>query len=84
MQLRGRSLSGTVREGDWVEVAGPPNLAGRWDVAKVANLTTGATVFVIGGRRSKAATAVTFVVLGLVTLLVVLFAIGVAVSVASS
>lgn len=84
VQLRGRSLSGTVRDGDWVEVAGPPNLANRWDVVKVANLTTGSTVFVMGGRRSRAATVVMLVVVSLAVLLLVLFGIGVAVSLASS
>lgn len=49
MQLRGRSLAGTVRDGDWVEVAGPPNALGRWDVATVQNLTTPSTVLVMGG-----------------------------------
>lgn len=84
VQLRGRSLSGTVRDGDWVEVAGPPNIANRWDVAKVANLTTGSTVLVMGGRRSKAATVVLVVLLSIIALVLVLFALGVVVSLASS
>ena len=84
VQLRGRTLSGTVRDGDWVEVAGPPNAMGRWDGAKVANLTTGATVFVLGGRRSKVGTVVLLVLVALIALFVVLLGIGVAAGLASS
>lgn len=82
--MRGRSLSGTVRDGDWVEVAGPANDAGRWNVAKVQNLTTGSTVLVMGGRGSKATTVVVLVVLAILTLLILLFVVGVVVSLASS
>ena len=53
VQLRGRSLTGTVREGDWVEVAGPPDATGRWDVQRLQNLTTASTVIVMGGRRAR-------------------------------
>ncbi|GAA3566414.1 hypothetical protein GCM10022197_22890 [Microlunatus spumicola] len=81
--LRGRSLSGTVRDGDWVEVAGPPDATGRWNVAKVQNLTTGATVVVMGGRPSKAATVVGLVLLGLMLLVVLLVVVGVVTSLAS-
>lgn len=84
VQLRGRSLSGTVREGDWVEVAGPPDAAGRWDVATVANLTTGATVLVKGGRRSRAGTVVLLVLVCVVALVLVLVAAGMVASLASS
>ena len=84
VQLRGRTLTGTVREGDWVEVAGPPDALGRYDVAKVTNLTTGATVLVMGGRRSKAAATVMVVLVCVIALVVVLFALGVVVSLASS
>ena len=84
VQLRGRSLSGTVQDGDWVEVAGTPNALGRWDVAKVQNLTTGSTVLVMGGRPSKAATIVLLGFLGVVVLVVLLVVIGFVVSMASS
>ena len=82
--LRGRSLSGTVRDGDWVEVAGPPDATGRWNVAKVQNLTTGATVVVLGGRPSKVGTVVGLVLLGFILLVVVLVVVGVIASFASS
>lgn len=82
--LRGRSLSGTVREGDWIEVAGPPDPTGRWNVDRVQNLTTGSTVVIMGGRRSKAATVVVAVVLSLLVLLLLLFVIGFIVAMASS
>lgn len=84
VQLRGRSLSGTVRDGDWVEVAGPPDALGRWDVAKIANLTTGSTVTMMGGRRSKAATVVGIVGLSVIALVVVLIGLAVVVGLASS
>ena len=84
VQLRGRSLAGTVREGDWIEVTGPPDAAGRWDVASVANLTTGATVLVAGGRRSRAATVVVAVLVCVIALVVVLIAVGVIAALASS
>ena len=83
VQLRGRTLSGTVREGDWVEVAGPPDVTGRWDLAKVANLTTGATVVVLGGRRSKA-TVVLVVFLCLVLVVFMLVVVGVVATLATS
>lgn len=82
--LRGRSLSGTVRDGDWVEVAGPPDATNRWNLDKVQNLTTGSTVVVLGGRRSKAATVVVLVFLTIVLLVFVLVVIGVVAGLASS
>jgi hypothetical protein len=81
--MRGRSLSGTVRDGDWVEVAGPPDVTNRWNVDKVQNLTTGSTVVVMGGRRSKAATVVVLVVLVLMLLFFGLVVIGVLVGASS-
>ena len=82
--LRGRSLSGTVRDGDWVEVAGPPDATGRWNVARVQNLTTGATVVVMGGRPSRAATVVGVVLLSVMAVVVLLVVVGVVTSLASS
>lgn len=84
VQLRGRSLSGTVREGDWVEVAGPPDAMGRWNLDKVANLTTGATVFVMGGRRSKAAAIVALTLLAVVLLVVVVIVVAALTTMAGS
>ena len=82
--MRGRSLSGTVRDGDWVELAGPPDATNRWNVAKVANLTTGSVVVVMGGRRSKAATVVILTVLTVGLLFLVLVIIGVIAGLAGS
>jgi hypothetical protein len=73
-----------VRDGDWLEVAGPPDSLGRWDVSKVANLTTGSTVIMVGGRRSKAALVATMVVLGVGVLLILLVGVGVVVALAGS
>ena len=83
VQLRGRSLSGTVRDGDWVEVTGPPDALGRWDVSKIANLTTGSTVIMMGGR-TRAGTVVMIVVLIMITLIVLLIVAGVVATLASS
>ena len=74
--LRGRSLSGTVRDGDWVEVAGPPDVTNRWNLDKVANLTTGSTVVVMGGRRSKVAVVVALVIMAIMLLFFALLLIG--------
>jgi hypothetical protein len=81
--MRGRSLSGTVRDGDWVELAGPPDATNRWNVGKVANLTTGATVVVLGGR-SKAATVVVAITLVVVMIVVLVVVVGVIAALASS
>lgn len=84
VQLRGRSLSGTVRDGDWVEVAGTPNALGRWDVAKVQNLTTSSTVLVMGGRVGKAGTLALLVFVGLLMLVLVLIGVAFLVSLSGS
>ncbi len=83
VELRGRSLNGTVREGDWIEVAGPPDALGRWSKAKLVNLTTGATVVMMGGR-SKVGTVVGLVVLSVVALIVLLIGAAVVAALASS
>jgi hypothetical protein len=44
VELRSRSLSGTVQEGDWVEVVDRKAPSGRYQVAQLSNLTTGAVV----------------------------------------
>ena len=84
VMMRGRSLSGTVRDGDWVELAGPPDATGRWDLAEVQNLTTASTVVVVGGRRSKAATVAVWVVLGVFLLVALLIFVGVIAMLAQS
>lgn len=67
-----------------MEVAGPPDATGRWDLARVQNLTTASTVFVVGGRRSKAGTVVALVFLGLIVLVGLLIVVGAVVSLSSS
>jgi len=54
VELRGRTISGTVREGDWVEVAGEPGRSGRLEPRKVTNLTTGSEVGSAGDPRGRA------------------------------
>ena len=52
VELRGRSIAGTVRDGDWVEMAGEPGRSGRFEPARVTNLTTGSEVTAIGSPNS--------------------------------
>ena len=75
--MRGRSLSGTVRDGDWIELTGPPDATNRWNVGQVQNLTTGSTVVVLGGRPNKVATVIALVLLGALLLVFLLVVIGV-------
>ncbi|SEP82424.1 hypothetical protein [Microlunatus flavus] len=75
--MRGRSLSGTVRDGDWVEVAGPPDATNRWNLQKLQNLTTGSTVVVTGGRTSKVAAVIGLTILGAMLLVFVVVLVGV-------
>ncbi|MGI3783776.1 MAG: hypothetical protein ACRYG2_23670 [Janthinobacterium lividum] len=84
VQPRGRSLSGTVRDGDWVEVPGPPDATGRWDVARLENLTTGSTVVMTDSRRGAAATVVGIVALSVFALVFLLIVAAVVVGFASS
>jgi hypothetical protein len=72
VELRGRSIAGTVHQGDWVEVAGEPTRSGRLEPLRVANLTTHAEVSVVGSSRSPAARvlAVVIVLVFLVVLVV--------------
>lgn len=74
--MRGRSLSGTVRDGDWIELAGPPDATNRWNVAKVQNLTTGSTVVAIGGRPNKVVTVVVLALMAAMVLFFVLLVVG--------
>lgn len=52
VDLRGRTISGSVREGDWVEVADRRGRSGRVEVARLDNLTTGSQVSAAGSSRS--------------------------------
>jgi hypothetical protein len=44
VELRSRSLSGSVQEGDWVELVDQRAKSGRYQVDRLTNLTTGAVV----------------------------------------
>lgn len=73
VELRGRSIAGTLRDGDWVEVAGEPGRSGRLEPDRVTNLTTSSEVTAIGAGRGPLAKvlAVLFVLLFLVVLVVI-------------
>jgi hypothetical protein len=73
VELRGRSLAGTVRDGDWVEVTGEPGRSGRLEVAAVSNLTTGSEVTAIGSSTTAGAKA--FKVVFLVVFFAILLAV---------
>jgi hypothetical protein len=69
VELRGLSLTGAVRDSDWVEVPNRPGPNGTFSVPSVTNLTTGLPVSVKSPRRVGGAVAV---VLALVLLLVII------------
>ena len=75
VELRGRTIAGTVRDGDWVEVAGEPGRSGRLEPLRVTNLTTRSEVSSAGSPRSPAGRvlAVLFILFFLVVLGVILF-----------
>ena len=54
VELRGVSLSGSVRDGDWIEVPDRPDRSGRLEVAVADNLTTGSQVTARGSSKSPA------------------------------
>lgn len=54
VQLRGRSISGTVRDGDWIEVSARER-SGRLEVEALRNLTTRAEVTTSGSSTSVGA-----------------------------
>lgn len=73
VELRGRSVVGTVRDGDWVEVPGAPGRSGRLEPLLMFNLTTRSEVVVKGRVRSTGATvAVALIVLVLVLVIPVI------------
>ncbi len=74
VELRGRSLTGAVRDGDWVEVPEKPAATGIYSVDTVANLSTGVPVTVAGPTASAGRTvfAVLFVIIFLVILGIVI------------
>ncbi|WP_375424258.1 hypothetical protein [uncultured Friedmanniella sp.] len=55
VELRGRSLAGTVRDGDWIEAAGEPGRSGRLELARVTNLTTSSEVTAVGSSATAGA-----------------------------
>jgi hypothetical protein len=75
VELRGLSIAGTVRDGDWVEVAGEPARSGRLEPLRVANVTTGSEVSAVGSSSSPVARvlAVVIILVFLVVLAVILF-----------
>jgi hypothetical protein len=75
VELRGVSIAGTVRDGDWVEVAGEPARSGRLEPLRVTNVTTGSEVSAVGSSRSPAARVLAVVILlvFVVVLAVILF-----------
>jgi hypothetical protein len=75
VELRGLSIAGTVRDGDWVEVAGEPARSGRLEPLRVTNVTTGSEVSAVGSSRSPAARvlAVVIILVFVVVLAVILF-----------
>ena len=78
VELRGSSIAGTVRDGDWVEVMGDPGRSGRLEPRRVHNLTTRSDVVTDGSSRGPVARVVAvlvvlFFVLVLAGILVSLF-----------
>ena len=71
VELRGRSIAGTLQDGDWVEVAGEPGRSGRLEPERVTNLTTGSEVTALGSASSRAGrfTKAAFLVFFLLVLL---------------
>ncbi len=72
VELRGHALSGTVRDGDWVEVA-DQRRQGRVEVATLSNLTTDAQVRAVGSPRSTGVRAFKVVFLILFLAIVAVF-----------
>ena len=70
VEIRGRTLAGTVHDGDWVELLDQRAGSGRYEVARFTNLTTGSQVASYG-QKSKAGALI--LVLLLVLVLVVIF-----------
>lgn len=52
VELRGTSLSGSIRDGDWIEVPDRLDRSGRLEVAAAHNLTTGSQVTARGSLKS--------------------------------
>jgi len=75
VELRRRTIAGTVRDGDWVEVAGEPGPSGRLEPLRVTNLSTRSEVSSVGSSRGPVARvlAVLFVLFFLVVLGVILY-----------
>jgi hypothetical protein len=72
VELRGRTLSGTVQEGDWVELANQRAKSGRYEVDRLTNLTTGSEVASPRGLP-KAAQVILLVVFAIIFLTVLGF-----------
>jgi hypothetical protein len=48
VEIRGRTLTGSVQDGDWVELVDQRAKSGRYEVERVTNLTTGSQVATAG------------------------------------
>jgi membrane-associated protease RseP (regulator of RpoE activity) len=79
VDMRGISLTGTVRDGDWIEVPSQRDKAGVLAVSSANNLTTGLAVRIMGrGRPSgpRTVAAAVFLVVALVMLVMIVLAFG--------
>jgi hypothetical protein len=75
VEIRGRTLTGGVQDGDWVEVLDQRAKSGRYEVARLTNLTTGSVVATNGSKsRAGAVVLVLLLVLVLVVIFVILIA----------
>ncbi|SDR69335.1 hypothetical protein SAMN04488543_0068 [Friedmanniella luteola] len=77
VELRGTSIAGTVRDGDWVEVAGEPGRSGRLEPSRVHNLTTRADVVVAGSDRSPMARMVALLIIVVFVIVAAVIIVGV-------
>ena len=55
VELRGTTVSGSVHEGDWIEISTAQVKAGRYTVREIANLSTGAQVEADAATRTPQA-----------------------------
>ena len=74
--LRGRSLLGTVRDGDWIELDAEPDRFGRYDLTRIDNLTT-SSVVVATGRPARGPARAAVAVIALVVIVCLLVLMGV-------
>lgn len=73
VELRGTSLTGTVRDGDWVEVPAPSAPGNLLAPTRIMNLTSRTTVETVGDPRTPASRALRFVVIGIFVVFLLVF-----------